>query len=125
MRNLFIYGLIGLLTACTLEQFPLESDITGKWLFNSSRGELVIHIADDHTFTVANATSKSKMMWGEWSYEKGVISMTNTGGRFGENCEGEGLYEVFLEGENLTFELKNDRCNSRKNSMKETWIPAN
>jgi len=125
MKRLIALLMFASLTACTLEQFPLESDLTGKWRFDSSRGELVIHIAEDHTFTVSNATSKSKMMWGNWSYDKGVISMINTGGRFGENCEGEGLYEVFVEGDNLTFELKKDRCNSRKNSMKDVWVPAN
>jgi hypothetical protein len=124
MRFLFIALVIGLFPACTLEPFPQESDLTGKWLFNSSRGQLVIEIADNHTFTVSNATSKSKMMWGKWSYDKGVISMTNTGGRFGENCEGEGLYEVFHEDGNLRFEPKKDRCNSRKNSMQEVWVPA-
>jgi hypothetical protein len=104
-----------------LEAFPQESELTGKWLFDSARGKLVINIEEDHTYIVSNATSKSKMMWGRWSYENGVISMTNTGGRFGENCEGEGLYEVFIENGNLRFELKKDRCNSRKNSMSDVW----
>lgn len=116
---------ICLVWGCYLEQFPTQDELQGKWLAASTRGEIVIELREDMTFTVSNATSQSRMLWGNWSYEKGRISMTNSGGRYGENCGGTGIYEVFITGDELSFKQEKDRCGSRKLSTEKPWKRMN
>lgn len=118
----FAFGV--LVTGCSIEPFPSESDLIGSWTIVASETESVwIHFHEDGIFSVHRGGKRADaFIRGTYALSRGEIEFLNTDGQFSAACEKPGKYRLLIDEESLKLKPLEDYCPSRKKFTSNRWI---
>lgn len=122
----FSIALVGALSlnSCSIEPFPTEADLLGKWTVQDQGGESIwIEFHANGEFTVHRGGIRADaFVRGTYSLSRGEITFLNTEGQYNPACEKPGKYRLSVR-DGATIRLKHleDYCPSRKRFTALAW----
>lgn len=124
--GVFLMVLAGLVNihSCSIEPFPTEDDLLGKWTIQNQVEETIwIEFHSNHEFTVHRGGLRADaFVRGTYSLSRGEITFLNTEGQYNPACEKPGKYRLSVR-DGATIRLKHleDYCPSRKRFTALAW----